>query len=58
MDTGGPALWLILLTLGVVALAGAMIYGTMRNRQRTLGERVATEVETRREYQREDQDPT
>lgn len=51
-----PYVWLIALTLGVVLLGGAMIYGTMRNRQRTLAERVETEVETRREYQREDAD--
>ena len=56
METTGPALWLILLTFGVVVLGAAMIYGTMRNRQRTLSERVTTEVETKREYQREDRD--
>lgn len=56
MDMIGPSLWLILLTVGVVVLGGAMIYGTMRNRQRTLSEKVTTEVETRREYQREDRD--
>lgn len=56
MEYGGQAFWLILLTIGVVLLAGAMIYGTMRNRKRTLGERVATEVATKREYEREDRD--
>lgn len=54
--TTGPALWLILLTIGVIALGAAAIYGIMRNRQRTLSERVTTEVETKREYQREDRD--
>ena len=56
METTGPALWLIFLTFGVVVLGAAMIYGTMRNRQRTLSERVTTEFETKREYQREDRD--
>ena len=55
---GGQAMWLVLLTVGVVVLAAAMIYGTMRNRQRTLSERGLTEVETRREYEREDRDPS
>ena len=58
MEFGGQAMWLILLTLGVVVLAAAMIYGMMRNRTRTLGERVMTEVETKREYEREDRDPS
>ena len=56
METSGPALWLILLTVGVVALAAAAIYGIMRNRQRSLSERVTTEMETRREYEREDRE--
>lgn len=58
METTGPALWLILLTVGVAVLGAAMIYGIMRNRQRTLAERITTEVETKREYEREDRDPT
>ncbi len=58
MEYGGQAMWLVLLTLGVVVLAAAMIYGTMRNRSRTLSERVATEVATKREYEREDRDHT
>ncbi|MFD2648464.1 hypothetical protein ACFSX5_11735 [Devosia albogilva] len=52
----GPSIWLILLTVGVAILAAAAIYGIMRNRQRTLGERVHTEVETKREYAAEDRD--
>jgi hypothetical protein len=52
----GPAFWLVLLTLGVVVLAVAIGYGMMRNRQRTRLEKAHTEIETRREYQREDQD--
>lgn len=56
MEFGGQAFWLILLTVGVIVLAGAMIYGSMQNRKRTLGERVATEVATKREYEREDRD--
>jgi hypothetical protein len=54
MDIAGPAFWLILLTIGVLALGGAMIYGIMRNRERTLAERVTTDVETKREYECED----
>ena len=56
METVGPALWLIVLTIGAVALGAAVIYGMMRNRSRTLAERVTTEVETKREYEREDRD--
>jgi hypothetical protein len=58
MEFGGQAIWAVVITLGVVLLAAGMIYGTMRNRQRTLSERVLTEVETKREYDREDRDPT
>ncbi len=56
METIGPGLWFIALTIGVVILGGAMIYGIMRNRSRSLSERVLTEVETKREYEREDRD--
>lgn len=56
METTGPGLWLIALTIGVVILGGAIIYGIMRNRSRSLSERVLTEVETKREYEREDRD--
>lgn len=56
MEYGGQAFWLILLTLGVVVLGGAMVYGIMRNRHRTLSEKVTTEIETKREYEREDRD--
>ena len=48
METTGPGLWLIALTIGVVILGGAIIYGIMRNRSRSLSERVLTEVETKR----------
>lgn len=58
MEFGGQAIWAVVITLGVVLLAAGMIYGTMRNRKRTLSERVLTEVETKREYDREDRDPT
>lgn len=54
----GPALWLILLTLGVLALGAAMAYGASRNKRRTAAERELTEVATRREYQAEDRDPS
>ena len=56
METIGPGLWLIALTIGVAILAAAAIYGIMRNRSRTLSERVTTEVETKRQYEREDKD--
>lgn len=58
MDFGGQAIWAVLITVGVVILAAGLIYGMSRNRQRTLSERVLTEVETKREYEREDRDPT
>jgi hypothetical protein len=54
----GPSIWLILLTVGVIILAGAIIYGIMRNRQRSVSERVHTELETKREYAAEDRDGT
>jgi len=56
METTGPALWLIVLTIGVLILGAAIVYGIMRNRSRTLSERMRTEVETKREYEREDRD--
>ncbi len=56
MEFGGQAIWAVVITVGVAILAAGMIYGILRNRQRTLSERVLTEVETKREYQREDRD--
>ncbi|HEV7344369.1 MAG TPA: hypothetical protein VGN60_01870 [Devosia sp.] len=50
MFTSGPGLWLILLTIGVIALGGAMAYGLTRNRTRTRGEEVRTEAATRQQY--------
>ena len=50
----GPSLWLILVTIGVIVLAAAAIFGIMRNRQRTIGEKVHTESATRAEYKSED----
>ena len=58
MEFGGQAMWAVLLTLGVIVLAGAMIYGTMRNRNRTVSEKIATEVQTKRVYEAEDRDRT
>jgi len=52
-----PYVWLIALTVGVVLLGAAMSFGILRNRDRTLSEKVLTEVETKREYEREDHDP-
>ena len=56
MQISGQTFWLILLTLGVIVLAAAVIYGTMRNRQRTPVEKAVTEAATVREYKREDRD--
>lgn len=56
METSGQTFWLILLTLGVVVLAAAIIYGMLRNRQRTRLEEATTEAATRREYAEEDRD--
>jgi hypothetical protein len=52
----GPAFWLLLLTVGVIALGAAMAYGASRNRTRTRAERHLTEAATRREYEIEDRD--
>jgi FtsZ-interacting cell division protein ZipA len=56
METSGPALWLILLTVGVIALAAAIIYGMTRNRKRRPIEEAVTEAATKDEYRREDRD--
>jgi hypothetical protein len=58
MEFGGQAIWAVLVTIGVVVLAAAMIYGLLRNRSRTLGEKVVTEQATKAVYDREDRDPT
>lgn len=55
METG-PSFWLILLTIGVVALGLAMAYGMRRNKQRTLQEKLVTDAATRREFREEDRD--
>ena len=52
----GPSLWLILLTLGVVALGGAMAYGMLQNRKRTRSEKAVTDTFARREARAEDRD--
>jgi hypothetical protein len=52
----GPALWLILLTVGVAALGFAMVFAQRRNSSRTPAEKVLTEVATRGEYKAEDRD--
>ena len=54
MDIAGPALWLIVLTIGVIVLGVAMAYGMRRNRDRTLSEKITTEVETRHGYEKQD----
>lgn len=52
----GPTLWLLLLTVGVVALGLAIGYGISQNRKRTAAEKALTEAATQREYQQEDRD--
>lgn len=52
----GPAFWLILLTIGVAALAFAIVFAQRRSSQRTPTEKVLTEVATRGEYRAEDRD--
>jgi hypothetical protein len=52
----GPGFWLILLTVGVVALGLAMAFAQWRNGKRTPAEKVLTEVATRGEYKAEDRD--
>lgn len=54
----GPSVWLILLTVGVVILGLAMAYGAYRSRQQSRSEKALTEAATRREYEREDRDPS
>ena len=56
METTGPALWLIVLTIGALALAAAMPYGALRNRGRKPVEKVITEAATREEYRKEDEE--
>jgi uncharacterized protein involved in outer membrane biogenesis len=53
---GTTAVWLLILTIGVVALGAAMVYGINRNRTRTPMERAATEAATRQQYRAEDRD--
>lgn len=48
--------WLLILTVGVIALGAAMAWGLVRNRARSPAERQITEAGTRREYQAEDRD--
>lgn len=43
----GPGVWMIALTVGVIALGLAMAYGIMPNRRRTPSEKALTEAATR-----------
>ena len=52
----GPTVWLLLLTVGAVALGAAIIYGMSQNRKRTPAEKALTEAATRREHEIEDRD--
>ena len=56
MENSGPALWLIVLTVGVIALAAALAYAIRRNSQRTPVEQARTEVAARAEQLAEDRD--
>ena len=48
--------WLLVLTVGVVALGLALAWGINRNRARSPTERQLTEAATRQEYREEDKD--
>jgi Flp pilus assembly protein TadB len=50
----GPTFWLMLLTIGVIALGAAMVFGMRRNQARSRSDRLATDAATRRQYQAED----
>lgn len=50
-----PGLWLIILTVGVVALLMALIYARSRTKKLTPTEIALTEAATRAEYRNEDQ---
>ena len=52
----GPSFWLIVLTVGAVALLAAIGYGLYRSQQRSRAEKALTEAATREEYEREDRD--
>lgn len=48
--------WPLILTVGVIALGLAMVWGMNRNKARTPLERKVTEAATRQEYRAEDRD--
>ncbi|NGP17154.1 MULTISPECIES: hypothetical protein [Devosia] len=58
MEYGGQSIWAVLVTIGVIVLASAMIYGLLRNRNRTVTEKVVTERATKEIYRQEDRDAT
>lgn len=51
-----PGLWLIILTVGIVALGMVMLTAQIRTKNRTPAEKANTEAATRAEYRREDED--
>lgn len=53
---GTTTVWLLILTVGVIALGLAMAYGLNRNRHRTMAEKQMTEAATRQVYRAEDRD--
>ncbi|WIY53577.1 hypothetical protein O9Z70_03295 [Devosia sp. YIM 151766] len=56
MSASGPAMWMFAIAGGAVILFCALVYGIMRNRDRTLAERRTTEAASRAEYSAEDKD--
>ena len=56
MNIAGPALWLIILTVGVIALGAVMAYAKKRNSERTPAERARTEAAAKAEQRAEDRD--
>lgn len=57
MNDGG-ALWLILTVGGVMLLALALVYATLRNRKITPAEHAETERKTAEVYRSENRDPS
>ncbi len=50
----GPTLWLIAIAGGFLLLGAVFYYGMRRNKDRTVGEKIATEAGTRQVYKEEE----